>query len=197
MLDLLNNQLEKELTKSRGFILDLPFEYNKFWIEVLISNRLYLPKVECRFFTHAIEIQQKLLELDKIWFQDKQNKDFALVSNKETIALQRLFLIEKSVDLVTIGILVDGKLIAFCINELLSEGYAISHFAKTIPDSAGVYAHLMQENAKVLKTNNRAFLNFEQDLGLSNLRYAKKSFRPTHHLKKYSCLKKEFQFVLT
>lgn len=54
MLDLLNNQLEKDFTKSRGFIVDLPFEYNKFWIEVLVNNRLCLPKVECRFFTHVV-----------------------------------------------------------------------------------------------------------------------------------------------
>ena len=45
MLDLLNNELEKDLTQSRGFILDLPFEYNKYWIEVLINNRLRLPKI--------------------------------------------------------------------------------------------------------------------------------------------------------
>jgi adenylate/nucleoside-diphosphate kinase len=38
--------------------LDLPFEYNKFWIENLINNRIYLPKIECRSFTHIIQIDQ-------------------------------------------------------------------------------------------------------------------------------------------
>lgn len=55
VLDLINNELEKDYTKSRGFILDLPFEYKKYWIEVVISNRISLPKINCRFFTHIIQ----------------------------------------------------------------------------------------------------------------------------------------------
>lgn len=58
VLDLINNELEKEFTQSRGFILDLPFEYNKYWIEVLIGNRIYLPKIECRSFTHIVQTDQ-------------------------------------------------------------------------------------------------------------------------------------------
>lgn len=46
------------MTHSRGFILDLPFEYNKYWIETLISNRIYLPKIECRYFTHILQTEQ-------------------------------------------------------------------------------------------------------------------------------------------
>jgi hypothetical protein len=45
VLDLINNELEKEITQSRGFIVDLPFEYNKFWVDVLVGNRIYLPKI--------------------------------------------------------------------------------------------------------------------------------------------------------
>ena len=32
VLELINGELEKDFTHSRGFILDLPFEYNKYWI---------------------------------------------------------------------------------------------------------------------------------------------------------------------
>jgi adenylate/nucleoside-diphosphate kinase len=58
VLDLINNEFEKEVTHSRGFILDLPFEYNKYWIETLISNRVNLPKIECRYFTHVLQTDQ-------------------------------------------------------------------------------------------------------------------------------------------
>jgi len=57
-LDLINNELEKDLTQSRGFILDLPFEYNKYWIDAVIRNKLTLPKLNCRFFTHIMQVEQ-------------------------------------------------------------------------------------------------------------------------------------------
>lgn len=58
ILDLLNLELRKDVTISRGFILDLPLEYSSFWHEAIISNRVKLPKMGCRFFNRVIEIDQ-------------------------------------------------------------------------------------------------------------------------------------------
>ena len=57
-MDLINIELKKPSTQSRGFILDLPIEYTSFWAKAIVSNRIYTPKVGCRFFNRVIEIQQ-------------------------------------------------------------------------------------------------------------------------------------------
>ena len=59
LLDLLNSEMKNPATASKGYILDLPLEYNKNdWIDIIISNRLYTPKVGCRYFSHVIELEQ-------------------------------------------------------------------------------------------------------------------------------------------
>ena len=51
--------MKNPATASKGYILDLPLEYNKNdWIDIIISNRLYTPKVGCRYFSHVIELEQ-------------------------------------------------------------------------------------------------------------------------------------------
>ena len=39
--------------KNKGFILDLPIE-NSFWVNSILGNKLQLPKLDCRYFTHTI-----------------------------------------------------------------------------------------------------------------------------------------------
>lgn len=36
----------------------MPFDYDSYWVQCLTSNRLILPKINCRFFTHIIQIEQ-------------------------------------------------------------------------------------------------------------------------------------------
>ena len=36
----------------------MPIEYTNFWTKAIVSNRVYTPKVGCRFFNRVIEIQQ-------------------------------------------------------------------------------------------------------------------------------------------
>lgn len=59
LLDLLNAEMKNPATASKGFILDLPLEYGKNdWMDLITSNRLYVPKVNCRYFSHVIELEQ-------------------------------------------------------------------------------------------------------------------------------------------
>ena len=44
------------MTQSRGFILDLPFEYSGFWYKAIVGNKIYTPKIDCRFFNRIIQI---------------------------------------------------------------------------------------------------------------------------------------------
>lgn len=59
LLDLLNAEMKNPATGSKGYILDLPLEYGKNdWLEAITSNKLYTPKIGCRYFSHVIELEQ-------------------------------------------------------------------------------------------------------------------------------------------
>ena len=78
---------------------------------------------------------------------------------------------------------------AFTIDELLDDEYAIRHFMKADTSYKGIYSYIVSESAKILLESGKKYLNIEQDLGLANLRQAKKSYRPVQFLKKYTVSK--------
>lgn len=67
--------------------------------------------------------------------------------------------------------------IAFLIGEELIDNTYIIHFAKALREYKGVYPYIYQQFARELP-QNITWLNFEQDLGMPNLRQAKHSFHP-------------------
>lgn len=86
-------------------------------------------------------------------------------------------------------IYVNKKPIAFHVGEMLTNEVYIVHFAKGSKQYKGVYPYMYQQLAKSLP-NNIEWLNFEQDLGLPNLRQAKHSFEPDHYGVKFRISKK-------
>ena len=59
LIKLINKALSEKSIAMRGYILDLPLNLgvNKFsWIDAILNNRLILPKIKCRYFTHIIEL---------------------------------------------------------------------------------------------------------------------------------------------
>ncbi len=122
---------------------------------------------------------------------DTIQKDKALkgdgTSFAELAVFERLLKGVNIFNLVTTGIYINEKLVAVLINELLNEGYAIGHLMGADTQlSSGLYSYLMKENAKLLSTLNIRLFNFEQDLGIENLRIAKIRFNPQTFLKKYT-----------
>ena len=84
------------------------------------------------------------------------------------------------------GIFLGKDLIGFCLNELLPNSFACIHFSKADTHiSQGVYAYLLQENAKLLSEKGVKFINLEQDLGIPGLKSWKKSHGVDMFLKKY------------
>lgn len=60
MLDLVNNELKHHLAINKGFILDLPLcnrAYEFSWIDAIVRNKVLLPKIGCRYFSHIIEFE--------------------------------------------------------------------------------------------------------------------------------------------
>lgn len=79
---------------------------------------------------------------------------------------------------------VDGKPAAFIIGEAITDDMFAIHFAKAITEYKGIYQYLYNHCAKALPANYKYF-NFEQDLGLEPLRFAKRSYQPDMIITKY------------
>lgn len=89
--------------------------------------------------------------------------------------------------LTSVGVFIDDRLAAFMISEIIDGTHALGHIMAANTDySSGIYTFLMMINAQSLLERNVSFFNFEQDLGIENLRTAKMRFRPTSFLKKYT-----------
>lgn len=138
---------------------------------------------QARFVTfqlHNPEYKKQILKLVTTW---KENKDGSL-NDDELIGLTNVFSLHKHV--YGTGILHQNTLIGFSVVEHLHNNHAMIHYEKTDHDFAGVTEHLMVETAKHLQNQGIRYLNFEQDLGVDNLRKNKTLWRPTKFLKKYS-----------
>ncbi|MBI3282863.1 DUF2156 domain-containing protein [Candidatus Curtissbacteria bacterium] len=85
-----------------------------------------------------------------------------------------------------IGLVVNGKLSGFSIDEVVHDGYGIIHFEKADTAYVGIFEYLKQQTAIHLGKTGCKYINYEQDLGLEGLRKAKLSYRPVGYLKKYT-----------
>jgi len=79
---------------------------------------------------------------------------------------------------------VEGKPAAFIIGEAITDDMFAIHFAKAITSYKGIYQYMYNHCAKALPANYKYF-NFEQDLGLEPLRFAKRSYQPDMIVTKY------------
>lgn len=83
-------------------------------------------------------------------------------------------------------IVMDGKIQAFSIGELLNEDTAVAHFEKANDDYRGLYQVICSEFCKMLP-EEVVYVNREEDMGLENLRQAKEALKPEYMEEKYSC----------
>jgi uncharacterized protein len=129
--------------------------------------------------------QKSILKLYDKWFKDKIENDAKFGSHKELIAIEKFFISKDIFNLVSVGVFLDDELIAFCVDELKDSEYAVSHIAKADPLFLGAYTFLMKKSAEILYSNGKRYLDYEQDLGIPNMRLAKSLFQPCFFLKKY------------
>jgi hypothetical protein len=146
-----------------------------------------------RTYTHADariidlkddHIKKSIQQIFQGWLEMKINVDAGFESHEE-VAVNRLFLGVDVFNLAGVGIFIGNKLVAFLVNELIEGNYAVGHASKIDKGMVGVNSFLMRENASFLSSFGKEFFNYEQDLGMDNLRDAKMRFRPSFFLKKY------------
>ena len=78
---------------------------------------------------------------------------------------------------------VNGQAAGFVLAETLAPGVWVMRFAKGMDGLTGIYQYMFQHVCQATPSLN--WLNFEQDLGLANLRQTKLSYQPTHLLPTY------------
>ncbi len=81
-------------------------------------------------------------------------------------------------------ILIDGKIEAFTLGELLNRDTAVVHIEKTDPSIPGLFTIINQQFCEN-QWRDIQYINREQDLGVPGLRRAKKSYHPCCLVKKY------------
>lgn len=129
--------------------------------------------------------QKNIFDVLYCWEQNKKidNKAYEIIY--EEIALRRLINSAHNHDLILTCIYDEDKMIAFSIDELLPNNYALSHFIKADIKYKGIYEYLNQVVASMLLRLGVEYWNWEQDLNLEGLRKLKMSYRPVNFLKKY------------
>jgi len=82
------------------------------------------------------------------------------------------------------AILVQGKVQAFALGELLNESTVVIHIEKANPEFKGIYVKMTQAYSESWE-DATIHANLEQDLGEPGLRRAKKSYYPDHLSEKF------------
>lgn len=82
-------------------------------------------------------------------------------------------------------LLIEGKVEAFTLGELLNEQTAVVHIEKANPDTQGLYTAVNQEFCRN-EWPTVPFINREQDLGKEGLRKAKLSYHPIRLVEKFT-----------
>ena len=129
------------------------------------------------------------MEMFKKWAKNKNIQNhFELNEYK---AFER-FLEVDSKNIHFVSLYVAETLVGFTAYEILSNDFAMSHFAKADhTHEAAVNDVLNWQEAKLLNEKGIKYFNWEQDLGIPGLRYSKEKYKHSFFLKKF-IVKKTF-----
>lgn len=128
-------------------------------------------------------VQQEVEDLLCLW--EKMKNIPKEETENEVTAIRRLLRsVGRFPDLVPIGIYVEGRLVGFSIDERVHAGHGLIHFEKADLSYVGCYQYLKMATARRFLELGCSLINYEQDLGLPNLRKAKRQWQPVSYLKK-------------
>jgi hypothetical protein len=89
----------------------------------------------------------------------------------------------KELNLTGGAIRIEGNIEAFAVGEALNPSTAVCHFEKAMPQFQGL-AQVVNQWFTKNNLGDFAYVNREQDLGISGLRKAKESYFPDHMVEK-------------
>jgi hypothetical protein len=117
------------------------------------------------------------------WSEKYEQEEQVLAEGK---ALNNLLHNVSSFNLLATILEINGEEVAFSINEVLGNGFAICHFEKALPVHSQINSFIAVQAARDLYGRGFEYVNWEQDLGIEGLRKSKLSFYPERMLKKYT-----------
>lgn len=148
-------------------------------------NKYYAPNTKVVYHKlDNLKAQNEIRKLFNAWV--KKRVDNQSQSIRELAAIKRLFKAGDEFKLKIICIYIDNQMVGFSINEILGKSYGMIHFQKANTDFIGIYAFLKQQSAIYFKQNGCKYINYQQDMGIENLRKAKLAYHPVKLLKKYT-----------
>lgn len=103
----------------------------------------------------------------------------------EREAIRRVLLYSDNLNLHSLGFFVKHHMVAFSIFEILDDRNGMVHFEKCYTKYPGLTSYVRHQTAVRFEEEGVAYINYEQDLGISGLRKSKEMLHPVHFLKKY------------
>ncbi len=168
-------------------------------LQKMEGGKFEIKRKHCRFFKkkfpHRIKIldlnnpltKNEIVNLFNDWVADKKGEKSTDYYRNEFTALSRFLNSSESINFFVVGIYFGDKLIAVSATENTHNAHNLGHFQKTRSVLfKGINDHLIHELATILNKKNITHMNHEQDLGILGLRDSKKSYMPSHFLKKFS-----------
>ncbi|MCE5195942.1 MAG: phosphatidylglycerol lysyltransferase domain-containing protein [Negativicutes bacterium] len=116
------------------------------------------------------------------WKEAKGLADSELIA--ERCAIDEAMVLQEQLQLKSIAVYAEDRVVGFAIGEKLTEEMAVIHFEKADPTCRGAYAYL---NQYFLATNfqQQRFVNRQEDVGDAGLRKVKTEYHPIKMVKKY------------
>lgn len=147
----------------------------------------FIKKYEFQYRPLQQEFIPECLNLSNVWCtMRKCEEDPGLMGEQQAI-----FEALNNFDQLSLNggvILVNGRVEAFSIGELLNKDTAVIHIEKANPEIPHLYALINQQFAENTWLNTK-WINREEDLGEENLRRAKESYYPDHLVEKFTISK--------
>lgn len=122
-------------------------------------------------------------KLAELWCKIKSCEDIGFTH--ETSALKECFLNFKKLNFGGVKLILDNKIIAFCVFIRHRDDTFLVNFEKYNPDIKGA-SQMINKLTAIELLKSCSYLNREQDLGIEGLRKAKRSYLPSHMGKVFS-----------
>lgn len=161
LIQLPGKRFHKKKNHVNKFVKNHDFEYRKL-DETVLKN--------------FMDLQEDWCELRDC----ESNQDLS----DENVAVYEALLHHQDLDFLGGAILIDSKVEAFALGEMLNENTAVIHIEKANPDIPGLYAAINQRFS-LEEWSQIEYVNREQDLGVPGLRKAKLSYHPDHLVDKF------------
>jgi len=140
---------------------------------------------EYRYEPISDSLLEQCLRLAEVWCEQRQCEDDISLSH-EFSGIEDTLNHFHELEISGGALIIDDRVRAFALGERLSEDTAVVHIEKANPDYRNIYPAMTSSYSKERWMHEVTFINREQDLGISGLRRAKKSYNPDHLVKKYT-----------